>query len=184
MVLLVTLHALPTGYHPVHDAISDYGVGRYRADFAAQLFAGALACAAIAVAFARFHPYAPTFVVAALLLNAVACVSMPAFPTDQSGGRFATAKGRIHMVLAIVAFVAIAAAASSLTGLESHYRDWGNARTLIDALGWVVLIGAIACAVALIGPRLKRVFGLIERLFTSSVIVWIYVISIELIRFK
>lgn len=37
-------------------------------------------------------------------------------------------------------------------------------------------------ALALVGPRLKQVFGLIERLFTLSVIVWIYVISVELIR--
>jgi hypothetical protein len=46
----------------------------------------------------------------------------------------------------------------------------------------VVLAGAAATALALIGPRLKRVFGLVERLFTLSVIVWLYVISIELVR--
>jgi pimeloyl-ACP methyl ester carboxylesterase len=29
-VALIMLHLLPTGYHPVRDAVSDYGVGRYR----------------------------------------------------------------------------------------------------------------------------------------------------------
>ena len=29
-VALIALHLLPTGYNPVRDAVSDYGVGRYR----------------------------------------------------------------------------------------------------------------------------------------------------------
>ena len=181
--VLVVLHRLPTGYNPVRDAISDYGVGRYRAYFAAQLIAGALACACIAVAFSQLHPYVPTFVVAALLVNAAARFLMPAFPTDQSGSRFKTVKGTVHMVLAIVAFAAVAAAATSLSGLFLYYHDWHDEKTLLDTLGWVVLVGAAATALALVGPRLKQIFGLIERLFTLSVIVWLYVVSIELIRF-
>ena len=27
---LIALHLLPTGYNPVRDAVSDYGIGRYR----------------------------------------------------------------------------------------------------------------------------------------------------------
>jgi hypothetical protein len=183
LVVLALLHVLPTGYNPVRDAISDYGVGRYRAYFAAQLFAGALARAGVALALAQLHPYVPTFVVGALLVNAAARVVMPAFPTDQSGGRFKTVKGTIHMILAIVAFAAVAAAATGLSGLLSHYHDWHSIRTLIETLGWIVLVGAVATAVALVGPQLKKIFGLIERVFTLSVIIWLYVISINLIRF-
>ena len=54
---------------------------------------------------------------------------------------------------------------------------------LIVTLGWFVLGGAVLCVLALVGPRLKRIFGLIGGLFTLSVIAWIYAISIELIRF-
>jgi hypothetical protein len=60
VVILASLRASPTGYHPVRDAISDYGVGRYRGYFWAQLTAGALACAFVAFALADLHPYAPT----------------------------------------------------------------------------------------------------------------------------
>jgi hypothetical protein len=183
LVLLVVLHRVPSGYKPVRDAISDYGVGRYRNLFAAQLIAGALACTCLAVAFTQLHPYAPTFVVAVLLVNAGARFLMPAFPTDQSGSRFRTVKGTVHMVLAIVAFAAVAAAATSLSGLFSHYHDWHSAKSILDPLGWVVLVGAVATALALVGPRLKQIFGLIERLFTLSVIVWLFAVSIELIRF-
>ena len=27
---LILLHLLPTGYHPIRDAVSDYAIGRYR----------------------------------------------------------------------------------------------------------------------------------------------------------
>jgi hypothetical protein len=30
---LIVLHVLPTGYNPIRDAVSDYGVGPYRAWF-------------------------------------------------------------------------------------------------------------------------------------------------------
>jgi hypothetical protein len=182
-IILFTLHLLPTGYNPVRDAISDYGVGRYRGYFWAQLVSGALACTGLAVALAELHPFVPTFVVTALLVNAVARFLMPAFPTDQSGGRFKTFKGTVHMVLAFVAFGAVAAAATGMGGLFSHYPQWHGIKSVIVTLGWIVLVGAVATALALVGPRLKRIFGLIERLFTLSVIVWLYVISIELVRF-
>jgi Protein of unknown function (DUF998) len=181
--LLVALHGLPTKYDPIRDAISDYGVGVYRGWFWAQLVAGAAACTSVAIALAGLHPYAPTVVVVLLFANAAARLLMPAFPTDQSGNRFETVKGTIHMVLAVVAFAAVAAAATGLGGLFSHYRAWHSAKSLLVTVGWVVLAGAIACALGLVGPRLKPIFGLIERFFTLSVIVWIYLMSIEIIRF-
>src|ERR1700677_1968455 len=181
--ILVALHVLPTKYDPVRDAISDYGVGDYRGWFWAQLVAGAVACAGVAIALAGLHPYAPTVVVVLLFANAAARLSMPAFPTDQSGNRFETVKGTIHMVLAVVAFAAVAAAATGLGGLFSHYPAWHSAKSLLVTVGWVVLAGAIACALGLVGHRLKPIFGLIERFFTLSVIVWIYLMSIEIIRF-
>ncbi len=163
VVILVTLHVLPTGYRPVRDAISDYGVGRYRSYFWGQLVAGGVACIGVALALSRLHPYVPTFVVAMLLANAAARFLMPAFPTDQSGSRFQTVTGTVHMVLAFVAFGALAAAATSLSGLFAHYPEWHGAKVLLETLGWFVLVGAVLCVVALIGPRLKGIFGLIER---------------------
>src|ERR1700684_760652 len=170
--LLVALHVLPTKYDPVRDAISDYGVGDYRGWFWAQLVAGAAACTSVAIALSGLHPYAPTVVVVLLFANAAARLSMPAFPTDQSGNRFETVKGTIHMLLAVVAFGAVAAAPTGRGALFSHYSAWHSAKSLLVTSGWVVLAGAVACALGLVGPRLKPIFGLIERFFTLSVIVW------------
>ena len=41
----------------------------------------------------------------------------------------------------------------------------------------VELVGAVATAIALFRPRLKLVFGVIERLFTLSVILWLYAMA-------
>jgi hypothetical protein len=182
-VILCLLHVLPTGYNPVRDAISDYGVGKYRALFWAQLVAGATACAAIAGALSRLHPYVPVVIVALLLSNAAARLLMPAFPTDQSGNRFETVKGTVHMVLAFVAFGALAAAATGLGGFFSQYPHWSGVKGPLETLGWIVLAGAIASALGIVGVRLKRIFGLIARVFTVSVIVWLMVIAIQLARF-
>ena len=43
LLALIALHLLPTGYSPVRDAVSDYGVGPYRAGFWAQALAGGIA---------------------------------------------------------------------------------------------------------------------------------------------
>jgi hypothetical protein len=69
---LIALHLLPTGYDPRRDAVSDYGVGRYRAWFSAQTIAGGLAGLALAIAFAETTPSIPTLVVVMLLISAVA----------------------------------------------------------------------------------------------------------------
>ena len=69
-VALIMLHLLPTGYNPVRDAVSDYGVGRYRGWFWLQAVAGGVGCLALGIALAQLHPYTPTQVVVALIVTA------------------------------------------------------------------------------------------------------------------
>jgi hypothetical protein len=47
---LIMLHLLPTGYHPVRDAVSDYGIGPYRGWFWLQTAAGGVGCLALGIA--------------------------------------------------------------------------------------------------------------------------------------
>ena len=54
---LITLHLLPTGYSPVRDAVSDYGVGRYRGWFWLQAVAGGVGCLTLGIALAELHPF-------------------------------------------------------------------------------------------------------------------------------
>jgi Protein of unknown function (DUF998) len=95
-VALITLHLLPTGYNPVCDAVSDYGVGLYRGRFWLQTVAGGVGCLALAIALAELHPFTPTQVVVALTATAAARFLLLFFAADQQGSRFQTRHGTIH----------------------------------------------------------------------------------------
>jgi hypothetical protein len=180
---LLLLHVLPTGYDPTHDAVSDYAVGRYRAGFWVFTTAGAVSGFALAIALARSAPSKPTLTIAMLLLSGAARLLIPLFPTDQAGSRFQTLKGTIHMVLAITIFASIAVAASNLGGTLGHEAAWSSVKGLVDGwLPWVITGTAIATGIAIAGPRLQPIFGLIERLYYLSSIAWFLVVSIELAR--
>ena len=160
------LHLLPTGYNPVRDAVSDYGVGRYRGWFWLQAVAGGVGCLALGIALAQLHPFTPTHVVAALIVTAAARLLIPFFATDQHGSRFQTLHGIIHMILAVIAFGGLVWAATGLWSTLSHYPAWNGA----------------AVVLAIRGPRLKPFFGVFERLFYLSSIPWILIVAIDLAR--
>jgi hypothetical protein len=179
---LIALHLLPTGCNPRVDAVSDYGIGRYRGLFWAQVVAGAVAGFALAIALADAKPSIPTLVIVMLVISGVARLLIPAFPTDDKGNRFRTAHGTIHMILAIVIFAALIIAASKLGSTVEHRPAWHNVKGWLTTLPWVMTGAAVGVILALRAPNLKRIFGLIERLFYLSSIVWFFIVSIELAR--
>jgi len=179
---LITLHLLPTGYNPRSDAVSDYGVGRYRGWFWAQAVAGGVAGLALAIALAETTPPIPTEVVVALLISVVARFLVPFFATDQGGSRFETLPGTIHMILAVVIFASVIIAASKFGSAVEHEAAWQGVKGWLAALPWVMTGAAIGLLVGLRAPRLHRIYGLVERLFYVSSIAWFLIVSIELAR--
>lgn len=180
---LLLLHLLPTGYDPIHDAVSDYAIGRYRLGFWVFATSGAVSGLALAIALSQSNPPKPTLAIAMLLLSGAARLLIPLFPTDQGGGRFQTVKGTVHMVLAIAIFASIAVAASSLGGTLGHEPAWSSVKGLVAGwLPWAITATAVATGLAIAGPRLQRIFGLVERLYYLSSIAWFLVVSVELAR--
>ena len=87
------------------------------------------------------------------------------------------------MLLAIAIFASIAVAASNLGGTLGHEAAWHGVKGLVDGwLPWAITGAAIATGLAIAGPRLQRIFGLIERLYYVFSIAWFLVVSIELAR--
>lgn len=181
-VALIVLHFLPTGYDPISDAVSDYGVGPYRGWFWLHALTGGLACLALAIALGRLHRFTPTQVVVALIVTAVARFLIPFFATDQGGSRFQTVHGTIHMVLAVLAFGGLVWASQALWSTLKHYPAWHGAQGFLTIVPWIMLGSVIAVVLALRGPRLKPFFGVFERLFYLSSIAWLLVVSIDLAR--
>jgi hypothetical protein len=181
-VALIMLHLLPTGYDPVRDAVSDYGVGRYRGWFWLQAVAGGVGCLALAIALAQLHPFTPTQAVIALIAATVARFLIPFFATDQDGNRFQTPHGTIHMILAVIAFGGLVWAATGLWSTLTHYPAWHGVEGALTIIPWIMLGSVIAVVLAIRGPRLKPFFGLFERLFYLSSITWVLIVAINLAR--
>ncbi len=179
---LIALHLLPTGYDPIRDAVSDYGIGRFRGWFWTQTVAGGIACLALAIALAKTTPSVPSLVVIMLIVAGAARFLIPLFPTDQGGSRFQTVPGTIHMLLAIVIFAGIIIASSKLASTLEHQVAWQSVKGWLNTLPWVMTGAAVGTLLVLRLPRLGRRFGLIERLFYASSIAWFFIVSIELAR--
>jgi hypothetical protein len=179
---LIALHVLPTGYDPVRDAVSDYGIGSYRGWFWLQAVAGGVGCIALAIALALLHPFTPTQAVVALIVAGVARFLIPFFATDQHGSRFQTAHGAVHMILAVIAFGGLVWAATALWSTLSHYPAWQGVEGALTIIPWIMLGTVIAVVLAIRGPRLKPFFGIFERLFYLSSITWVLIVAIDLAR--
>ena len=181
-VALIMLHLLPTGYNPVRDAVSDYGVGPYRGWFWLQAVAGGVGCLALGIALAQLHPFTPTQVVVALIAAAAARFLIPFFATDQQGNRFQTVHGTMHMILAVIAFGGLAWAATALAATVISRPCRSRSLRALTIIPWIMLGSVIAVVLAIRGPRLKPFFGVFERLFYLSSIPWVLIVAIDLAR--
>jgi hypothetical protein len=167
---IVLLHSLPTGYHPIRNAVSDYGVGRCRIWHRIAVISLAAAGFATAVASSGTVRPEPASVVALLIVFAISRILLPLFPTDIEG-QPRTRTGRIHWALAITAFASLATAAGFFKGTG-----------LDDVVGNIVIGTAVFLLLVLCVPRLRRkILGLAERLFYFSMICWFLVTGIELV---
>jgi Protein of unknown function (DUF998) len=176
---LIRVHLLPTGYQPVSNAVSDYGVGDYRGYYRWQTAASAYAALLLAAAIARTTHPVPQLLVFLLLTFAVARLLIPSFPTDLDRSR-PTATGRIHTLLAGAAFAAIAWCAAALPDRV----DWPSLHGPLVVLGWIVVVTAVACGLAMTS-LLHRVtepfFGALERLFYAATLAWLLVVSLHFV---
>lgn len=177
LAALVRVHQLPTGYQPLRNAVSDYGVGRFARYYRFQTAALAIAAVFVALALARAVDPAPRLPIVLLLVFAAGRIAIPWFPTDVNRLR-PTRAGRIHILLAGIAFASLAWAAAALPDRV----DWPTIDGLLTGLGWLVVVSAVACGLAL--THALRVyaapwFGLIERVFYAAALAWFFVVSLH-----
>lgn len=179
LAALLWAHLLPTGYRPIRNAVSDYGVGRCRVLYRVQTAAIAAAGLCLAAALARAVDPAPRRVIVLLVVFAVARLVIPSFPTDIDRGR-PTRTGRVHILLAGVAFASIAWAAAALPDRV----DWPSVHGLLVTLGWIVVATAVASGLAMTRPLhavAEPFFGLIERCFYAAMLTWFVVVAVYLV---
>jgi hypothetical membrane protein len=173
---IIRVHTLPTGYSPMSNAVSDYGVGAYSRYYRWQTAALAYAALVLAAAIARTTHPVPELIVFLLLTFAAARLLIPSFPTDLDRSR-PTPTGRIHILLAGVAFASIAWCAAALPDRV----DWPSLHGTLVVLGWIVVATAVASGLALTIRVAEPYLGAVERLFYAATLVWFLVVSLHFV---
>ncbi len=167
-LLLISLHAAQTGLRPVRDAVSDYGTTpyhrRYRA-MAVLLGAGAIL---LAIGLTRDTDARDVFW---LWVYGVSRIAIAGFMTDRNPPPV-TPEGRIHWLLAAVAFTAIAFAAVNIR--------WAGDPVVLHGLGYAVAASAVATLLTRAVPPFRPVFGLVERLLYVTSIAWLVIAAVSL----
>lgn len=152
IAVVAALHVLPTGYNPVHNAVSDYGVGRYAPLFRVSLWAGSIAVAALPIGLSLGVGVPPlaTSDVVFLGLVAVSRVGESLFPTTVEGERL-NRTGALHYVFAIVTFGFTYTAISGLTPVLVKLHPWHSDKGLLTWLAGRLWSGSSSSS-----PRCSR----------------------------
>jgi hypothetical membrane protein len=166
---IVRLHLVPTGLDPMRDAVSDYGTTPRHRLYRFQVVAFGLSAALLAIALAD-NAFVRTSGIVWLAIYAAARIAIAGFMIDR-GVQTPTREGRVHVLLATLAFTAIAVAAST-TG-----SDLGGTT---HSLGWAVVAAAVGTAVCRVVPQLQPSFGAVERLLYVATVAWLVAAALAL----
>jgi hypothetical membrane protein len=178
VVLDVVAQALPPHYSPISQAESDLAVGPYGFVMTINfLLRGLLSLAAVQAMRDGLPASARSRVGEALLaIWAVGALILAVSPTDLPG-HHATLHGFIHLVVAAIAFIAAAVGVLLLSlrlGADPRLR----------AIAPAMLVIAIAAIVLLLVVGLRigaaHFFGLTERMFLASILVWLAEVAARL----
>ena len=180
---LVVLHVLPTGLSPMRNAVSQYGITRYRLGYRIQTIAFAVAGGAAAVGLAEAAPGRARAIIALVIVFALARLVISWFPMDEPDGE-RTNHGSMHGLIAIVTFLAIAIAAIRLGSIAKQVPGWTTLATVSSVIAWLMVASLIAMMVVRRGDRethsTRSYFGAVERIFYLALVAWFALVGVGL----
>ncbi len=172
---MVALHVLPTGFRPLYNTVSDYSRGRFgplaRAMTALNVL-GTLGLLAALRGSVASPPLAGSGLTAMGVL-AICRLGMVFLLTDESGTK-ASPGGLIHALLAVVSFAAAIFAVTTITQDLEALPAWHGVMPILAPLSSMSFPLVIALLLTLT-PGLRRVFGLMERIFLADVNLWLLI---------
>ncbi len=184
VVLDVVAQLLPPHYSPIRQAESDLAVGPYGWIMGFNFVIRFLLSFAFVFGLARAWPNdrpRPRLGLTLVALWGVGALILAFSPTDVSGP--ATVHGTIHLVTAELAFLFVAVGSLAVSYAMPEVPPWGAIRPYARALA---VLTAVALVVLFVGTGLPRVdrdaFGLLERIFLGSALLWMLVVSLLLLR--
>jgi hypothetical protein len=184
LVAAVATHLVSTQYDPVRDYISDYAVGPHGWIYSSAFLASCIGCIALAVALWVILPIPARSPVGLILLAEVGLTYAIDFyfPTEilAPGAPPQTRIGEIHLVAALIGWVAFIVAAFLIAGRLQHDPRFKHIHAAAVTLSWLaaalfVLLIAVVVAKLPIG-------GLVEKAFILDRNVWALVLTIAALR--
>ncbi|MDX6666161.1 MAG: hypothetical protein QOG68_2367 [Solirubrobacteraceae bacterium] len=170
---LLRVHLLPTGLTPLSDAVSDYGAGAYHRYYRAMVVLLGAGTGLLVVGLAR-DSEAGALGLTFLGIYAAARLAIAWFMTDLPG-RPVTTEGRVHLVLAAIAFTSIAFGASDVTTSVQDSPGWnGGVSGVLLFESRAIVVTAVLTLVAYLVPQVReRAFGAVERLLYVAGVAWL-----------
>lgn len=176
-VLFCFLHITKSDYTVSRNPVSDYGVGQTARLFQVYALSGTLGAIALTCLF-YFSPQQgfPSLVANCMLLMVVSRVGVAAFQTDLEKQK-RTVHGILHNVCAIGTFGFAYTAIANATEPALALRQSPLLNLLLITFKYLALI-ALGFTVMTMPRPLRRFFGLAERVFIVSMIVWFLTMSL------
>jgi hypothetical membrane protein len=165
-------------YSLLHNAESDYGVGpnAWLMDINFVL-RGVFSLAAILAIASATSTRARSRLGLAMLGAWAGCSALLAFFPDNPIGTPVTQDGRIHLLLAGIAFLAVAAGTVLISLRVGADPLWRPARTPLLVLSLVAIVPGALAILAIRRPLGD--FGLFERIFLGLEILWLVIAAIS-----
>ncbi len=176
-VIVAWLHVATRAYDVVRHGVSAYGVGDHAPWYRAQVVMTGTSALLLVAALVRHTP-ASAASLTFLGAYAVSRVAIARYPTDLEGEPV-TRTGAIHALLAAVSFASLAAAAP-LVALSITAAEVGGHDPTLLAFSVAVTAAALATFSAGLLPAVRPVFGLVERAFYATSLVWLAAIGLAL----
>ena len=185
VVLDVISQLLPPHYSPISQAESELAVGPYGYVMTVNfVIRGALSASFLVGLNATTRLWSRSRVgVAFLWVWAIGAFLLAAFPADM-GTTITTLHGELHFFIAFAAFVGAAVGAVLLT---RHFREEERLKGIATVSLAIALLSAFSLVFFVtITPRIpflfENAYGLIERIFIGSVLLWMLLSSVHLVR--
>ncbi len=176
ILAFVALHLKNRTLSIATSAVSEYAIGQSARLFTIYGIIGSLGAIALAVAtYLRgdFPARVPLYLALLVLIRFGVLV----FRTDK-GGKADTAEGRIHLLFAIATF-ALTYMALAAAGPDAERLAPSALAQCLQVLSWIAA-ASLAAVVVTLAPPLRNFFGLAERAFLSSSLIWFLLFAIAL----
>jgi hypothetical protein len=165
----IWLHITPSGYSPVSNAVSDYGVGKTSKLFVIYLWLNNIGSIAIAFALIGLS-YIPHIIPILLLVLTLSRIGLSLFPTDLEGEKH-TKRGYLHYFFAIILFGLSYYVIHHVTVVVAGREGRHHVVRFLEILSWLTTASLIGTVITMWKP-FRNIFGAIERVFILSTTFW------------